>query len=1178
MAWTNEQKQAIEKSGANILVSAGAGSGKTTVLVARILNKIIKEKVNIDDLLVVTFTNAAASEMREKILNAIYEEIDKNPNDSNLQKQINLINQAHISTIHAFCLDVIRNNFFELGVSANFRVGDETEIEIMKQEAIEKVFENNYENHDKDFLDLIEKYTTYKDDQKLKDIILNMFEFISSVPFPEKWLNDAIEDYNINEKHDFSKTKWGKEIIECTQNAIENGIINLKNAKSLVENIPDLVKCNSIILDDIEDLESINFNNWNEAYEKINSKEWSRWPTISKISEDDKELKEKAKIIRDDVKTNFEKKIKSYFKFSSEEVSADIREMYDVLKKLQKILNEFTDTFSQMKTEKNIVDFSDIEHMALKLLVNENGEKTEIAKNYNFNEILVDEYQDSNLIQEKILNSVSNGHNIFMVGDVKQSIYRFRKARPDLFLNKYNTYKKCEDNSNTLSEDTKILLYKNFRSDKSVIDFVNIVFQDLMSENVGEINYTDEEYLKQGKEEEQSSYNKQTEIYVIEKNQNEIEQTDEIDTLDEISYEAKFVAKRINELVQEGVNYKDIAILMRSVANTAPIFEKELMEAGIPVYSDAATNYLESIEIDTIISLLKVIDNPLQDIPLVTVLRSPIGELNDNDLIEIRLQKRDGPYYYAIKEFLNNKDKIENKALVDKVEYVSSLIEEFREEEKEIPLDELIWKIYSKTGYYYYVRMMVNGEQRQANLRKLFEKSKEYEKISLKGLYNFITFIEKVEAKKSSNLGDAKIIGENDNVVRIMSIHKSKGLEFPIVFIANAGKQFNMSDTKEKIIFDQDMGIGVNYVGNSIEYPTLTKSAINIKAVNEAVSEEMRILYVALTRAKSKLIIVGSAKNSYENFEKKTEEIEKFCTPHDEKIDSMLVAKYNTYLDWIELVYKYSKLHKEDSNVKLQFIKKESLPKAQEKQLQNIDLSFLKNKPNGAKLQKVDELLNWKYEFLDDTKMPTKTSVSALKNADLIFENGDVFVKKEFIENNKNKEKKFEINNDILTGEDSNDNLLPAQKGTLIHLVMQKLNDENIDETIEDLKIRKAEKEFLLNNKNVFENYLNSDLYSELKNAKEVKKETPFYLNVGVENSNSKILVQGIIDLYFVNQNNELILVDYKTDKNVDENLLKERYENQLKLYKIALEKSLQKPVKSINIYSTELNKLITIK
>ena len=247
---------------------------------------------------------------------------------------------------------------------------------------------------------------------------------------------------------------------------------NLKNAKSLVENIPDLVKCNSIILDDIEDLESINFNNWNEAYEKINSKEWSRWPTISKISEDDKELKEKAKIIRDDVKTNFEKKIKSYFKFSSEEVSADIREMYDVLKKLQKILNEFTDTFSQMKTEKNIVDFSDIEHMALKLLVNENGEKTEIAKNYNFNEILVDEYQDSNLIQEKILNSVSNGHNIFMVGDVKQSIYRFRKARPDLFLNKYNTYKKCEDNSNTLSEDTKILLYKNFRSDKSVIDFV----------------------------------------------------------------------------------------------------------------------------------------------------------------------------------------------------------------------------------------------------------------------------------------------------------------------------------------------------------------------------------------------------------------------------------------------------------------------------------------------------------------------------------------------------------------------------------------------------------------------------------------------------------------------------------------------------------------------------------
>ena len=1196
MNWTKEQKQAIEDKNANILVAAAAGSGKTTVLVSRIINKIIVDNVDIDKLLIVTFTNAAASEMKERLLTKLYEEIDKNPNNVNLQKQINLINRAHISTIHSFCLDVIRNNFFELGISANFRVGDQTEIEIMKEEAIEKVFENNYESENEDFKTLLNMYTTYKDDKPLKDIIIKMYDFISSVPFPEKWLNEAISDYDIRE-NDFAKTKWGKIIIEYTKNIIKGYINNLKIAKNMLDNNINLVDFYNNIQKEIIFFESIDYSEWNKIYTNINKKEKNDWPRKSKLSEEEKELKENAKKIRDDVKTNFENKIVKLYVNDSEEAINDIKEMKKVLCLIQKLLEEFKTEFMARKLEKNVVDFSDIEHLALKLLVNEDGSKTKIAKKYDFEEIMCDEYQDSNLIQEQILQSVSNGHNIFMVGDVKQSIYRFREARPDLFLSKYDQYEDVKEDTN-LKNDTKILLYKNFRSRENVVDFVNDVFQAIMSKDLGEIDYNEKEYLNFAAQFEEPKINCQTEIYVIDTADNsdendEIEKYEENDeeelATDKVVLEAKLIGKKIKELIKQGMKYKDIAILLRSPSTTAPIYEKELIEEKIPVFTDTSDDYLSSIEIDTILSLLKIIDNPLQDIPLVTVMRSVIGGFDDNDLMQIRLYKNNVPFYYALKAVLGDKEESELKL---KVQKFILLIENLKNIEKELPLDEFIWKIYSETGYYQYVRLMPNGKLRQANLRKLFEKAKEYEKISFKGIFNFITFIEKVASKKSSGFAEAKIIGENDDVVKIMSIHKSKGLEFPVCIIGSVGKKFNLKDMQEKIIYDQDVGIGVNFIDEKalIEYPTLTKQAINIKARKEMISEEMRVLYVALTRAKEKLIIVGMDKNAAENIKKISEQIKSYYPIEKKgKIDSSLVEKYIRYLDWIELVKEF--YNKND--IKFEIVNKKDLNSSKVEENKEKIISENLDNYDKNKYEKINELLTWKYEKEISEEIPTKTSVTELKNKDLkVDANGEISIQgnynEEYDENNSQQQNlakesenyvntsNIEIKKFILDEENKKAELKANEKGSLIHLVLQKLENNDINKTIEKLAILEDEKSFLKKNEIIFENYLKSSLFNDLKEAKEIHKEEAFYMNIKYKEND--ILVQGVIDLYYINKKNELILVDYKTDKNVTKEILNDRYRMQLLMYKTALEKSLKRKVNKVYIYSTTLNNEVELK
>ena len=542
------------------------------MLVERMINKVIKDKLDIDKILIVTFTNAAASEMRERILDAIYKQIEENPEDEVLQKQIILLNKASICTIHSFCLDVIRNHFYELDIPANFRVGDTGEIELLKQDVIEEIFEEKYLNNDKDFMDLINTYTNYRDDESLKQLVLNIYKFIQSSPFPNDWLNQKVDMFNISDKkQDFSKTIWGKILLKNISEDLEDGIIKLDNLILNMRRFDELEKYIKVIESDKLELKSLykNLDSWDNAY-KFSKIDFAKWPADRKIT---LSIKDEAKKIRDDIKKKISASINKVLIYNSEMANSDITEMYKILYKLKNLIIEFSDRFSIRKKEKNIIDFNDIEHFALKLLVkkDEKGQiiNTEIANEYKekFEEIAIDEYQDSNLVQEYILNSISRGNNIFMVGDVKQSIYKFRQARPELFLDKYENYSLTKE----IGKDLKIKLFKNFRSRKNILDFTNLVFDNIMSKEAGDILYSEEEYLNLGAnyedpEDKSLNYagltelhiidmkeNKEDEVYKCDKEENKNqEETEEI--IENTVIEAKLVSKKMKELLDSRIS------------------------------------------------------------------------------------------------------------------------------------------------------------------------------------------------------------------------------------------------------------------------------------------------------------------------------------------------------------------------------------------------------------------------------------------------------------------------------------------------------------------------------------------------------------------------------------------------------------------------------------------------
>lgn len=1260
--WTKEQLEVIESRECNLLVAAAAGSGKTAVLVERIIQMITSREnpIDIDKLLVVTFTNAAASEMRERIGDAIGKALDENPENKHLQNQLVLLNKSSITTIHSFCLDVIKSNFHRISLDPNFRIGDQTECAILKQEAIEEVFEDLYEERDEGFLNLVESYAERGGDKEVQDIILGIYSFAMASPEPKKWLIDSAERFNIDENFDFSQSIWAGAILDTVKIEINGLCLNMERALKEVESIEELetfAEKLSAEYKKIVDISQACNKSWDETYKKMSSMSFENYVKgVKRISKDApsyiKESKEKAKTIRDKTKKSLESIVSATFNKDNDSIREEIKYLYNIVKPISNIVLRFEEEYSNKKREKGIIDFNDIEHFALNILtdVDEKGNivPSDIAVGYRnkFYEIFIDEYQDSNLVQEVLLKAVANTEtpNRFMVGDVKQSIYRFRQAKPELFLQKYNNY-----NDKKGSSHRKIMLYKNFRSREEVVDAVNYIFENIMNENIGEIEYTEKERLNLGANfemdtDEKSIIGGATEIHLIQKDNkldddiindkddstnNKESEIEEEEKLDNIQLEARMVGKIIKDLMkvnEEGklqkvydkgiggyrpVEFRDIVILLRATSAWAPVFADELMNMDIPTYADVGVGYFDTIEIKTILSLLQIIDNPMQDIPLISVLKSPIFGFTPEDLIDIRVQSKDKIFYEVLKstaeynEFKDSQNENESEFIpseecINKSKDFLIKLKEFKEKSMYMSTDEFIWYLYTRTGYYAYVGALPGGSQRQANLKVLFERAKQFEETSLKGIFNFVNFIEKLK-KSSSDMGSAKTLGENANVVRIMSIHKSKGLEFPVVICSAMGKNFNTQDFKKSILYHHNLGYGPQFVDyeRRISFPSIAKEALKSKINIENLSEEMRVLYVAFTRAKEKLIITGSTRNIQDSIKRWSNGVE-----NSDTISQYEILKGKNFLDWImpcvlkhrdlsnlldevglDAVFSvehnskwYGKLW--DKNDILVEKKNDEEKESIEKILEKIDV----DSPDSDYYNEIEEKLNYIYPYEFSTRKPATISVTEIKKIqnnyeeeliNTIFEQKVILKKPLFIQNEEEREK--------ISG---------AERGTIVHLVMEVLDLKNVS-NVNDIKsqirgfVSKGiitEKQASIVNPYKIYKFFESNIGKRMLNAELINREKSIYAQVNmkdiyiyeklINNDDKKlydeesVMLRGIVDAYF-EEDNQIVLVDYKTDFVNEENInqIIEKYKKQLDLYADIIETLTGKSVKEKCIY-----------
>ncbi|MBU3155571.1 helicase-exonuclease AddAB subunit AddA [Clostridium estertheticum] len=1351
VTWTEDQQKAILTRDCNILVAAAAGSGKTAVLVERIIKIVTDEDrpTDIDKLLVVTFTNAAASEMRERIAAAISKELHNNPQSKLLQRQLTLLNKSSITTIHSFCLEVIRNNFHVVDLDPNFRIADGTEAVLLKQEALEELFEDRYiaiENENKSddedkteensssdvpvttrfpnlesnsFLNLVEAYSNNKEDLGLQGIVLSLYNFAMSSTDPNKWLIDSAENFNIKDGASFSDTPWAKVLMDDTkiellgiEKVMVKALKNVEDNEAIIL-YNEVFKSDLAIIADLLSAANNCFENLATTFEELS---FAKLPSIKACK--DKEKQKVVQEIRNKVKKQLQELQKQVMNANSEASLEDIKELYPLMMELSQLVIDLQEKYREKKKERSIIDFNDFEHYCLNILMkkDEEGEvvlgndgkpepsSVAIGLRNKYEEILIDEYQDSNMVQETLLNIISRekigSPNVFMVGDVKQSIYRFRQARPELFLAKYNSYSKDEG-----AKTRKITLYKNFRSRETVINAVNYIFKQIMCKNIGDLDYTDEEALNLGAHFDESVgqgvVGGPVELHLIEKeikdpenDENEEESGGQVNTIEDdvksegqintnedetptnIELEARIVAKRIKELMSRiddqgneteafkvydknikeyrDVDYKDIVILLRATSAWAPSFLEQLKLENIPVYADTGTGYFSTVEIQIIMSLLQIIDNPRQDIPMLAVLRSPIGGFTSEELVDIRIGQREVSFYEAMVNFVEFKDTLsedkedqsgdkklepgdkncdlEDKQLdsVDKkLKRFLKKFNHFREICTYMPIDEFIWYLYTDTGYYGYIGAMPGGPQRQANLKVLFQRARQYEETSYKGLFNFINFINKLKVS-SGDMGSAKTLGENENVVRIMSIHKSKGLEFPVVFLSGMGKNFNLMDINKSILFHYELGYGPDYVDpiRRISYPTVLKQALKKTIKIESLAEEMRVLYVALTRAKEKLIITGSIRNIDKNLSRMSSSLDE----SGEKLGEYEILKGKSYLDWIiPAVIRHvdgkplrARIQIEDENLHLlsdpssfivRFWNREHIKKDEQLEEETLisaeeRLSLLKGKSIYDKLlddklseeelssQKLSEdklmadiekRLGFVYKYEKSTKMPTVLTVTELKrkfNVELTeSDSGNLYAprlinKPKFLEEVKG--------------------LSPAEKGTAMHSVLQRLDltkvttsieiEAQVQILLEKSLISKEEGKAVRIDKLVklFKTLLGQRMIKAYS-LNLLKREVPFHMEISstdIDKSlpveiygDEQIMLQGIIDCYF-EENGQIILVDYKTDfvKNGEVNSLIDKYKSQLDYYAKALEVTLGVEVKESYLYSFSTDEAVEVK
>jgi len=1195
--WTDEQLKAIDERNKDILVSAAAGSGKTAVLVERII-KIITDKenpVDIDRLLVLTFTKAAASEMRERIGARILSMLKEDPKDINLKNQLTLLNKAQIATIHSFCMEVVKKNYASIGIDPVFRVADDAERGIIETDVMDEMFEEKYAAGDEGFLTLIESFDSGFKDSGLKGVISDIYDFVRSTPFPDKWIDEMVERYNATAADSFEDTFFGKMMREeiarrliWAAESIE-AAIDLANMKEPYKGPEEYIPA---LLSDIELIGELSngldrsIKDFEEVLDGVKFKALSRRKsaTDEMIAEEVKALRNADKKIIEDIS----KKI--VFK-DIDVIESDIDDIYPFIKELGELVKEYNRRFDEAKRKKQLMDFNDLEHYCLKALVNEDSTITDCAKSLRekYYEILTDEYQDSNHVQEIILRAVSKGCNRFMVGDVKQSIYKFRMAMPAIFMEKYNTYTADGE------KEIRIDLYKNFRSRKNVLDGINFVFENLMSPELGELVYDEDARLDAGASFEGGVDDKIV-FDIIEKDT--VETNADNDDENDIAWaeiEAIHIAGRIKELMAKDfmvtdratgnlkkAKYKDIAILMRSPGTVTHIFEDVFEAEGIPLKTDTSSGFFNTTEIMTIVNFLKVIDNPRQDIPLISVLYSPVYDLDANDLMTIRLDGGKKDFYTCIKKYSQDG---ENERIRKILKAFFEDIEGFRKEAGRISIAELILKIYNETGYFDMAGAMTDGKLRQANLRLMIQKAEGYEEANFHGLFNFIKYVERIKTT-GTDIGEAKTDAGEENSVSLMTVHKSKGLEYPIVFVSGLGKKFNKLDSAKSVLMHQTLGFGIKKFDykRRVVFETAARKLISETIIREGLSEELRILYVALTRARDKLYLVGTVPDIRKKAKKWAE-----CMFFD-KLPYHILLKATGFIDWLGpciMRHKDGKELLESSGIDGTVLRSKISDDKSEWEINFIDDVFTvkvceqdeaeyeteKEEINEDIIKSIVDNVKWKYPFENASLMPANVSISELKRIWQERFEPDEGENRQFIAERGFEYPDFDCEEGIVSS---------LRKGTVMHALMEQLDfKEDIDEeTIKatlDMMVAKSlitreEAETVRIEKII--SFFKTDISRRMKNSRAIYKEEPFAMTLDSEEAfgerfegvKEKVLLHGIIDCYF-EEDDGLVLIDYKTDRIRDKDEMRRRYKIQLDMYKKAIEKATGKNVKEVFIY-----------
>ena len=1112
MELTKEQQEAVDAREENLLIAAAAGAGKTKTLTERVVKLIEENFCEVDELLIMTFTNAAAQEMLTRIQAELMKKLESELDTENfarLEKQIILLSGAQISTFHSFCQAVIRRNFSRIDLDPKFRKADDNELEILKREVIEELFEENYT--DETFKNFTDEFGgNVHGDDKIHEMIIDLHKFALSMPYPDKWLDSLPAPYNLSAAARLEDTVWFKFLKPHIFQTLQKIFDDCATAYELAEK--NNIKATAIVdeFNQLNDLKTA-LVDWNALYDKI----WAVDFKTSRLGKGDASVKATIKNLRDSYKDKLLDLRKNYFLADKNKMLSDLRELFESIKELVRVTKLFTKKFFDAKRERGIIDFNDMEHFALKIL-----DVPEVAAAYRekFKFIMVDEYQDTNGVQEAIVQKISRGDNIFCVGDVKQSIYRFRLVDSENFKDKMETYR-C------------INLSKNFRSREKIICAANEIFARLMNKRATEIDYDAAARLQFGASYEvgENYFDERPEFFYIKKDK------DVDDDSKDIELEMRFIAGKIHELiaskklVRDGENYrpvefKDIVIIHRSPKTAAFEILDTLKKFGVPAYVPDEENYFRANEIQIVMSLLKILDNARQDIELAAVMMSPIGGFSAEELAEIRIANPEVDFYTAV---ANGSDKCKN--------FLAKL-NIWREAARQMGVPELLSNLYRETGYYDSVGKEERGEARQANLRILIDRAANFESNNARGLSRFIEFIGKLK-NFGKDLSTATTLGENENVVRVVTIHKSKGLEYPVVFVAGVGKGFNKDDyTKGKIFMHKEFGIGVCRTpkNSQLKVKTLATQAVSKKIKDESIAEELRLLYVAITRAKEKLFLVGTTSKSA------LEKLKSADVPDDYEILS--AGKFMDWLlpikDALETVIK-SRLVEVSEVLD---VKERTLDKTQEKILQAPE----KLQPTPLE------------------KIPAKLSVTELKRR---MEEDDVpplekFMEKKFIYRRPDFTQKKEISG--------------AEFGSLMHKVMQSLNlsgdlsAKGIAAQIEELARREiiSPEHVKLIRADKIAKFFASELGQRLIKAQEFYRELPFSRLIDAQkffHVDEKIFIQGIIDLLFKDAAGRWILLDYKTDRDAEN--ISERYKIQIELYAAAVEALLKIKVAEKYLY-----------